>query len=389
VPIFDIIGLIKKTGISIRVENNENRQTVTLQLLQADSQENEISLYELSQTLVRFKLFIVFLTLFCTLAALAYAFNTPPVYQAKAYLLYPKINDIEGLNLLDSKNTPLFEKTYSPQQVFGYFIESFNSRSIRMRFFKQNDVLSSLTDANEPNVNISKIFEYKFHQLLRYTVEESNNNSHTVILQAPEADLVTNLLNSFVEFADQEAIRRLKNDIQNSLTYRKESLLKARDRKRKAQISLNKDKVEELTEAYDIAEKMGIKYNSLPAVSDSTNSSKQLTNLNLNLQGVPLYFRGTNALSEEIKAIRNRKNDDAFIDGLRALELELDSVNSLIKQIASDESVNTVTVDQYASKPDNRISPKRKQIVMAGFILGLTLGIFFAFILNKIYREES
>ncbi|MFQ5787448.1 MAG: GNVR domain-containing protein, partial [Thermodesulfobacteriota bacterium] len=90
-----------------------------------------------------------------------------------------------------------------------------------------------------------------------------------------------------------------------------------------------------------------------------------------------------------ITALQIRKSDDPFITELRGMEEEVDRLNLLMEHVIADTSISSSIIDQHAVVPDHRIKPKRKQIVILGFIIGLMLGLLIAFTLDKIksYRN--
>lgn len=196
------------------------------------------------------------------------------------------------------------------------------------------------------------------------------------------------------------------------------------------------DRIAKLKEASSIAHLLGIK-------------DPIMTNISTNDQ--QLYKMGFEALDTEINSLINRKDDDPFITGLRGFqdqlkELEVNEKIEALKERSDDSDfipelfdlqeqlellqnnrkaqqlkarknddpfiltlrdkqseikrlelinidptrVKTARLDQAAYPPKYRIKPKRKQIVIIGFMLGLSFGVIGAF-LSSIFtnlREE-
>jgi LPS O-antigen subunit length determinant protein (WzzB/FepE family) len=177
-----------------------------------------------------------------------------------------------------------------------------------------------------------------------------------------------------------------------------------------------------LKEAAGIAHSLDIKdpiAYKLKKISDSAMTNSQiLTGISSNAPQI--YTRGYEAIEAEIASLSNRKVDDPFIPELRGLQekLKLLEHNRKIEQLKSRQNddpfikslrdkenelarlasididpatVKTARLDQAAFPPDKRIKPKRKLIVVLGFMLGLMLGVFAAFFVNFIenQREEK
>ena len=134
-------------------------------------------------------------------------------------------------------------------------------------------------------------------------------------------------------------------------------------------------------EAITIARTLGIKKR-----VDATNII-QNTQMNVDIAtaSTPLYYLGIEALSAEISILKNRKTDDPFISGLRDMQEQLALLSSIK---ISEKGMHSVTVDQAAYPPKNRIKPNRRLIVSLGTVVGLFLGIFLVFFVSFIQKQK-
>ena len=172
------------------------------------------------------------------------------------------------------------------------------------------------------------------------------------------------------------------------------------------------DRITILTEANEIAHSLELKdpidYK-LKKISDSGASSQIITNVSDD--SPELYTRGYEALEAEIASLKQRTNDDPFIQELRGLEeklklleynreaeqlknrtddtpfieglREMENTLAYFESIKIDpKSINVAHLDQAAFIPEKKIKPKRKLIVVLGLIIGLILGVLIAFIRN-------
>jgi chain length determinant protein (polysaccharide antigen chain regulator) len=133
-------------------------------------------------------------------------------------------------------------------------------------------------------------------------------------------------------------------------------------------------------EASVIARTLGVKER-----VDTTNVV-QNNQLNISTSSTPLYYRGFRALNAEISKLENRRSDDPFISGLRDLQENL----TLLRSIKiNTERLHSVSIDQAAYPPTNRIKPNRRMIVQIGTAAGLFLGIFLAFFASFVMKLKE
>lgn len=180
------------------------------------------------------------------------------------------------------------------------------------------------------------------------------------------------------------------------------------------------DHIERLKEAAKIAHTLGIKdpidyrlskINAIPL-------SKPVAIINITPETQRLYEIGFKAIETEIKSLSNRKTDDPFIPQLRDLQAKLSLLNHNrkaeqlknrknddpfiqtlrdiqleIRQLDSIQidptTLKTARLAEAAYPPEQRIRPKRKQIVFFGVIVGLMMGISVALFLNFLENNKN
>ena len=98
------------------------------------------------------------------------------------------------------------------------------------------------------------------------------------------------------------------------------------------------------------------------------------------------FIEGLRDLQENLARVRAIKSDDPFIKGLRDLQEQL-ALLRLIK--IEEEGMHSVTVDQAAYPPKNRIKPDRRLIVSLSTVVGLFLGIFLVFFVSFIQKQKE
>ena len=92
------------------------------------------------------------------------------------------------------------------------------------------------------------------------------------------------------------------------------------------------------------------------------------------------------------EALKTRINNDAYINDLAGLEIEINQLRTIEQKITNDSSIKLIRIDQYARVPDQKLKPSRRNIVLIGVFAGLLIGVIFAIILNyfkKIIKQQE
>ena len=98
----------------------------------------------------------------------------------------------------------------------------------------------------------------------------------------------------------------------------------------------------------------------------------------------PDYLRGYKILNAEVDALKKRKQDEPFVQGLRELQEEQQYYKSFLAKPVYGSSLR---VDQEAEMPMRPYKPKRILIIMGGFFAGLFLGVFFVLMKHMLTPE--
>ena len=206
-----------------------------------------------------------------------------------------------------------------------------------------------------------------------------NKEGFTISMESNDPVFVAKLVNDYVGFFDLETVRQLVSDAKNKVQEQGGDIEYKIASKRQMAKQRREDQILRFGEALIIARKLAIKDRV------DTNTVVQNNQLNISTSNTPLYYRGSKALGAEIVFLKNRKSDDPFISGLRDLQEKLALLRSF-KII--EEGHHSVTVDQAAYPPKNRIKPNRRLIVSLGTVVGLFLGIFLVFFVSFIQKQK-
>ncbi len=419
-------------------------------------QEDEFSLYDVALLLLGYRTHIAVVTALCAAIALLYALLQPPVYEARAWLSPPEAHDVVGLARAGNNPPP-------PQAVFEQFLDNFQSRALRWRYFEDNDLLTALRGDDVDPINTNAVFEGMFNNKLLFIPEEkkAGGGKKSIIrasatLQAREATLAAAWLNGFVDYVNEETVASLKRDIASSLQQRRQSIeddiagwrgraekvrgdsiirlqeadeIKRRDIENQIQTLKgkfareNSDQRARLMEAMGVAERLNIEnfmqiWRGAGLGGQAEGSAPDLLDLRANVQGLPDYTRGKQALAAEIAALegrasreefvtglrelqaalslleenpeviglQNRQSDDPYIGNLRDLEKEYDGIGVRLQRLADDETIRAITIEQYAVAP--RAKTKRTLILLLGLMGGVMLGVLVALLWHFIEQTK-
>lgn len=159
------------------MDNEKSIRPVNLQLIQANYEEDEISLYDIWQILVEYRLYIASITFIFTLTALIYAIQAPPVYQAEARIIPPNERDIEEINISELNTSSGNQVKYSPRSVYEFYIKNSKSLLIRQKFFKEYNLLKKLAENNNEDMNPKEIFEKEFNEKISIVKDKDDDFS--------------------------------------------------------------------------------------------------------------------------------------------------------------------------------------------------------------------
>jgi len=332
--------------------------------------EDEISLVDVVNVLLRRKKLILGITAVVVCIGLFYAFSKQRVYQVETILSPPSNEIIQSFNLHNLQNI-------NKNDIYSRFTQIIKTRTFRQEFFNKFKLIETLSDIPENKMTTSEIngvFE-GFSDSLKVIKKDKKDNIK-ISLEGLDKDKLGSWLDGFVALADSTIVNQIVNNMRAGINYKIKNLRLEIKNKRLFYNQRRKDELERLHEDYRIAKSLGILER-----NDSRNMISSKNNLSIYMNGRKRYMEGTKILQAEINALKNRKSDDIHIDGLRDLQDQLTKLEAITIE---KDKLQTVIVDKKAIVNVEPIRPKRKLIVILSLILGGMLGIFGVFILEFI-----
>jgi chain length determinant protein (polysaccharide antigen chain regulator) len=346
----------------------EQVQYVPVQMMPMGGDEDEIDLLDLWRILVKGKWIIAGVTLCCVLAGVGYALLATPVYKVETYFLPPTSQDVQELSD-EAINGP----RYDPQSVYELFLDNLRSRDFRNQFFSADTGATFSEDRDMGGSNqvfaVDKIGDKR----------STENRAFSLSLTSSDPERAAQLANAFADFAMKRTAADILETLMSMKTNRMDSLKARIAGKRTVALQQRQDEIARLEESLEIARTLRI--------TDDKFSGSAIEPAAIYNTGVS-YLRGTKSLEAQIAALKNRKTDDPYIEGLRELQEELE----LLASISIDpEKIRVARIDQPAFVPRNPIKPKKNLIVALSCVGGVFLGIFAVFFVNflKKARQED
>ena len=335
--------------------------------------QDEISLIDLWRIIVEQKKFIVVITLLALLLGVVYIAIVPNVYKAESYLLPPLDRQIQGVQgTQDIQGTQGTQGTQgiTSEAVYHQFLVNLASRQLRRAVFQKKGILESTTD-----IDSNLAFE-SANRLMHVVVDKKDKELVTISFEWKDAAVAASVVNGLVRVAANKTKDDLFAKAYAELGHIKHSLENNVSGKRSIAKRNRLDRIHALHEALVIAKQLNI---------SGTDQLQGFVNVR-DKNNIPLYLMGEKALSAELMVLKNRENDDSFIDGLRDLQEKL----AVVKGVKLEKNgFAAVRVDQEAFISQHPVKPKKALIIILAVFLGLMLGLIVAFVRHTVRKSKE
>jgi len=320
------------------------------------------------------KWLILIVALIVIAAAVAYAFFSKPIYEARLYIMPPTQNGIAELNYGRGKSTEL--DPYSIKDVYDVFIRNLQGESLRQTFF--NEVYLPSLSESQRSGPLDRIYERFSRALVIRAPAKDTPDRFSVTVQNDDAVRTREWAKAYVQRANDAAESELIKNVTTEAQVRARNLEQRITSMRANAQRVREDRIEQLREALKIAESIGLK---TPAVN-----STAAVDITVDTGNGMDYQRGSKALAAEVQALESRASDDAFIEDLRPLQMRY----GFYKQLNVDPTkISVYRQDGSVEIPESPVKPKKGIIIVLGVLVGLCLGGFIALIRFVFTRGEE
>lgn len=334
---------------------------------------DEIDLVELFQNLWQQKLLIIAFTVVATAAAAAYAYLSPPVYEARASVLPPRLSDISGYNLgrMEAKLDQFTVPT-----IYSVFKTNLLSGSLKHTFFR--DVYLPSLSLNERGEAQDKLWG-EFNEILIVKAPDikSKPDLYDVMVEHNSPGLAAEWANLYVNMAAKKTEQDMQDNVLTEIATKTQVIERQINALRITAQKRREDRIVRLRDALVVAEAVNLDGPSVITSSDG--------DLSPFVDGNLMYMRGAKAIRAELAVLEKRENDDPFISELRNLENQL----SFLKEIdVNPDDVSVFTLDSSAVVPETPVKPRKVMILLFGVILGGVLGVFAALVRSTVKKRK-
>ncbi|CAH0208634.1 LPS O-antigen chain length determinant protein WzzB [Pseudomonas brassicacearum] len=332
--------------------------------------DDEIDLIELVRGLWAQKWLILGMTLLVTVGAGLYAFLSKPVYEAKLFIMPPTQNDIAELNYGRGKSSEL--DVYSIDHVYEVFARNLQAESLRQKFF--NEVyLPSLSESQREGA-LDQVYLRFSRELVIKPPGKDSPDRYLVAVNNEDPVRAKEWAKTYVKLASEAAESELIKNVKTEASVRARNLGQRIISLRENAQRIREDRVQQLREALNIAQAIGLATPSLNSTI-TVDTGNKLD-----------YQRGSKALAAEVDALQARSSDDAFIPDLRSLQMRYYFYSKLN---IDPESISVYRQDGTVELPESPIKPKKMLILLLGVITGILLGCFVALLRLLFIRSEK
>lgn len=338
--------------------------------------EDEISLVDLIQILVRRKKLIALTVVGCVLAGLAYAFLATPRYEVEVHVDKPFASELAALNV--GRNGPTGLSPFPPEQVFGYFANLLMSDVALQHFFRE--VYLPSLDERERARPEDQLYEKMERALKVIKPDAKGRNLFTLKVEADSGEKAARYTSAFLELVARDAADKLAGDARNEIDLIVRNTERDLGEWRATAAKQRQDRMIQLSEALQVAQAVGVKE---PQVTSGRLPAQD--KLAPFMDGSQLYARGTKSLAAELGVLKERQTDDAFITGLREAESRL----RMLKAIELDSKAFKVfNADGEIIAPVKPVAPKKLLVLVLAAVLGVIGGVMLAFVAEFVAKQR-
>jgi len=351
------------------------KQGTPVMLVAQPIEQDQISLFDLWQTMTKHKFLIAALCSIFTIIGLSYALLSPSVYTVSTTLVPPSHKDVAEIERF-ANAIGLTDTSYTPTTAFKYFSQTINLKSIRRDYFMNHGIREKFYPTARSERELHDSFN-AFNQTLSW-------KDGVLSITGSDPVNITTTLNDIVTQVARMGRQNMVGDLQAFLESQKLITQSKIDALLTQETHEKQNRIAQLKEAISIASVLGISDFQLPAVS-SKNREMAEGDFSIITSDI-LYMRGIKSLNAELEALENRKDIGMYNTEIPKLKGKLEKLQ---KQSIGIDDFRLMRVEEPAYTPLRPIKPRRNHIVLGSLIAGLIFGIFAAFFVDTILRPRN
>ena len=388
------------------------------------AQDNEIDILSILQIIWDGKWKIITIVFIFFVGSISYLSTIPNMFKVTTnlqesnqnlYYKYKYLNDILGSNFefnpnitqsnfTDKLNVGVF-KIDTPR-IFDMFVNEFSDYDEMITILSQNEyVKNKIKSSNEKEKRKSLINFAKKFNIIK---PENINDTWKISLTWHDINEGTLLLNKALNLTlinVKKSLLNQINDIAKSIDLgnqrEKSQLNRTLLTNKKLNKLINEEKIRYLTEQYNMAKQLGVKYNQLSGKIvpklEFNFEEKLESRFEFKFSDYPYYLLGYKSIYKEIEIIKNRSKNDEPIMNEKYLKIKekillIESDNRSKDLRSAVEIINKDNIDKWVNFNLEFIEienlKKTKQHMLISIILGILFGILFV-ILSYSFKQRK
>ncbi|NYT78472.1 LPS O-antigen chain length determinant protein WzzB [Alcaligenaceae bacterium] len=343
------------------------------------AQNHEVDLADILCALWAGKWLILGITALISCISVAYALMATPVYETTARTLPPTASGLVSYNAASqltgaaingmlNTDSPEGIQTISPDDAYAAFIMQLGSNAIKEKFF-ETYYLPKMS--KEDDASTQKLWKRLEHSV-RITLPTQTDASAAVTIEGTDPRRIADWANHYVALAIDATKLVLLDNLKGEIEVRKNGVKNQISTLRVVAKESRESNIVRLQSALKIAESIGLEspQEGIPFIAIGTGTGS--ANPDNFASNELAYLRGAKALRSEIDQIRQRQNDDAYINELP----DLIKRKALLQGITVDQQhLSVARVDSAAQAPEDPVRPRKSLIAGLGLVVGLMLGM--------------
>jgi len=360
--------------------------------------EDEISLLDLLEVLVRKKALIFITASFFTALSIFYALSITPIYRSTIGF-QPNEKSLTSLfppfaaEILPS--VPRSEKgalVGKNNYLLNKFLTEFQSYSIQEKVFNEGEFLQKFVGST-PNSDMGKGIVQEINRSIhvigsgkvkKRIAEEFLDQTITVEMEGAKPEVMSDFLNALADQTKSEVVIDVKESIRQGIKIQMDMFSAELEKIRSQEKAGKADKIRLFSDNLEIAKNLGILDNNFgnsPANTSLIFGERTKANIPLILGERPIwYLYGQRAIEQELKVLERRDVSGQYVEETAELDHKIAYLSGID---LSKINFEPVIISQFSVPPVHPINSNKVKIIASGVVLGLFIGILIAFLSNS------
>ena len=353
--------------------------------------EDEISLLDLLEVLVRKKALIFITASFFTALSIFYALSITPIYRSTigfqpnekslASLFPPFAAEILPSVPRSEKGSLVGKNNY----LLNKFLTEFQSYSIQEKVFNEGAFLQKFVDSN-PNSDMGKGIVQELNRSIHASDSGKGISAQTITVEMEGAkpEVMSDFLNALADQTKSEVVIDVKESIRQGIKIQMDMFSAELEKIRSQEKAGKADKIRLFSDNLEIAKNLGILDNNFgnsPANTSLIFGERTKANIPLILGERPIwYLYGQRAIEQELKVLERREVSGQYIEETAELDHKIAYLSGID---LSKINFEPVIISQFSVPPVHPINSNKIKTIASGIALGLFIGILIAFLSNS------